>query len=139
MSAMGLAEGELLINDECVAIGNATGTTGDPSNGSKPSSDGPQTSVLPKPVPSGLEAPVNGSVQISYANAVKTFRTAMVTAVHVEQSVIQSRNRNFVVSGLPSTTDLSDKVMIEHFVAEELNLPLSVSGCRRLGDGVAYP
>jgi len=61
------------------------------------------------------------------------FRNAVMSAVYVEQYIKQSRERNFVVSGLPVSPGRDDKTAIEHLCCKELNIKPNIRSCLGLG------
>ena len=78
---------------------------------------------------SGLTAP--GA--LTYAQIANKFRTAVVAAVHIEHKSIQSRSRNFIISGLNPIDNMDDSKLIHRFLAEFLGLTVTVTSCRRIG------
>jgi len=61
------------------------------------------------------------------------FHNAVMSAVYAEQHIRQSRERNFVVSGLPISAECDDKTTIEHLCSKELNIKPNIRLCLRLG------
>jgi len=65
-----------------------------------------------------------------------SFRSAVMTAVYTEQHTLESRAKNFVVSGLPDSTDVDDKTAVEQLCHTEMNIRPNIRSCRRLGKRV---
>ena len=61
------------------------------------------------------------------------FHNAVMSAVYAEQHIRQSRERNFVVSGLPVSAECDDKTAVEHLCSKELNIKPNIRSCLRLG------
>ena len=119
LSVMGLTEGE----DVTLNLSGATGgiITGRPNL------------ELSSGVRSSPENPVSNHGTMSYSQAVTKMRTAVVAAVHVESKAIQNRAKNFVISGLHPDASLSDKNLVQQFIAGNLGRTVHVTACKRLG------
>ena len=128
LSAWGLSENELsALNsgpEEDVTNGGVAGIDPTPAELADRDID---------PLSAGQVTVSKDSGKLNYSNAVKKVQSSMVAAVHVEQRRIQQRNRNFVISGLSEVTNVSDKLLVEQFVAVNLRLPVGVVFCKRLG------
>ena len=128
LSAWGLSEKELsaLNSDlkEDVINGDTAGV--DPTPAELAGRDNDSLSA-------GQVTASKNSGKLSYSNAVKKIQSSMVAVVHVEQKRIQQRNRNIIISGLPAVTNVSDKQLVEQFVADNLNLSVNAVFCKRLG------
>ena len=124
LSAMGLAED-----------GPTTGAQG-PAQDAVDSGVGEPSGSDIGSVKPGLAAPGT----MSYAQAANKFRTAVVAAVHIEHKSIQSRGRNFVISGLNPIDNMDDSKLIHRFLAEILGLTVTVTSCKRIGKStVEFP
>ena len=143
LSAMGLAEDDIaqgICNSGAGVVGSVDAIAGETSGETSVSA---VASLLGSNSDNGTQPghvtgePVAEPVAVisskTYSQAVNRFRTAVVAAVHVEQKDIRRRSRNFVISGLNSIDKISDAVLIQAFLSDNLGLKVTVSGCQRIG------
>ena len=120
LSALGLSEDEVSAIGRPYSMLEQDNVSGDPNNSVKPTANEihatDQPSVFPFDV--GSSNRIRGPGMISYADAVKKIQTSVIAAVHVEQKLIKRRSRNFVISGLTPAADITDKMLVERFVAD---------------------
>ena len=62
-----------------------------------------------------------------------SFRGAVLSAVYSDMRDKEIRAKNFVISGLPASTDIEDKAVVEGLCEEELGVKPVIKSCRRLG------
>jgi hypothetical protein len=132
LSAWGLSEKELsALNSE-----HNSDTKKDVNNGGVAGIDPTPAELAGQHInslSSGQETASKNAGKMNYANAVRKIQSSMVAAVHVEQRRIQRRSRNFIVSGLSTVINVSDKLLVEQLIADTLNLTVNVVFCKRLG------
>ena len=80
---------------------------------------------------------VTGSYAAAAANRpvlTDSVRQAVLTAVHSEMNIKQSRNRNIVISGLQRSNTTQDKDLVSKLLFDELGfLDVRIIQCKRLG------
>jgi len=62
-----------------------------------------------------------------------SFQGALLSTVYKEKQMQQSRRKNFVVIGLPTSALVADKTSVVQLCQKELNVSPEIISCRRLG------
>ena len=61
------------------------------------------------------------------------FRQSLVAAVYIDQRDRDSHASSFIVSGLPTSTDHSDKSIVTDLCSNEFNVQVDIVNTKRLG------
>jgi hypothetical protein len=67
----------------------------------------------------------------------RPLRQALLTAVYDEDRQKKSRERNFILSGLPADTELTDTQFVQNVCRYELGIAADIVRCDRIGTAVS--